>query len=271
MQRYLLPFLSFFLLASACDRVGDRKSETEVGTIALQLSDDPFPANLVSKAQVTISMIQIRGTDSLMTLSQTPHTVNLLELRNGVTASLVNKTIPVGTYDLIRLRISEAAVTMKNGTTHTLKIPSGAQTGLKVFISPPIEVVGNLTYELLLDFDVSKSFVVQGNMNTPAGIKGFIFKPVIRVQNLSSAGSLTGTVQDTSSQTLGDAQVWVEQDSIVSSTLSDTTSGHYTLLGLPVGIYTLKATLSGYDTTTVTGIQIVAANEITRNLVITPQ
>lgn len=262
MKRIITLLLTFTFLGLSCDSSdGGLGPETTTGTISLQLSDDPFPAGLVSEANVTISKIQIRGTDSLTTLSNTPREVNLLELRNGVTASLVNMKIPVGTYNLIRLIISEASVVMKNGTTHTLKIPSGAQTGLKVFISPPVQVVGDLTSELLLDFDVSKSFVAQGNLNTPAGIKGFIFKPVIRAQNLSTAGSLTGTVQDTSAQSLGNAQVWVKQDSVISFTLSDTTGGKYTLLGLPAGTYTLKATLAGYDTASVTGIQIIAANE----------
>ncbi len=268
-----LIFLAVLSLAGSACESGDKTlaPETTSGTLTIQLTDDPFPARLISKARVTLSKIQIRGTDSLMTFSSTPREVNLLTLRNGVTAALVNREIPVGTYDLLRLFISKASVVMKNGTTHTLNIPSGAQTGLKVFISPPIQVVGNLTTDLILDFDVSKSFVVQGNLNTPAGIKGFIFKPVVRVQNLSNAGQLTGTIQDTSAHSLGNAQVWVEQDSVISYTLTDTTSGKYTLLGLPAGTYTLKATLSGYDTASVSSIPIVAANETTQNLILTPQ
>ncbi len=261
---FFIPFLWL-----ACDNGGD---PTPVrGTLSIEMSDDPFPTDLVETANVTISKIEIRGEDSLLTLTEVPQSANLLELRNGVTASLVNLEIPVGSYDLVRLIITDASVVMKDGTTHTLKIPSAAQTGLKVFIDPPIQVEGDLTSELLLDFDVSKSFVVQGNIDTPAGIKGFIFKPVIRAQNLSTAGRLTGTIRDTAPLFMGNAQVWVEQDSVVSFTFSDTTTGDYGILGLPAGFYTLKATKQGYDTVSVANTQITAANETIQDLVLTRQ
>lgn len=268
MKRILsILFLSSFFWV-ACDN-GDDKT-TVMGTISIQMSDDPFPVDLVESANITISKIEIRGVDSLFTLTEVPQSANLLDLRNGVTASLVNLEIPVGSYDLVRLIIANASVVMKDGSTYTLKIPSGAQTGLKVFIDPPIQVEGDLTSELLLDFDVSKSFVVQGNIGTPAGIKGFIFKPVIRAQNLSVAGRITGTVQDTASIVMGNAQVWMEQDSVISFTLTDTTTGDYSILGLPAGTYTLKATKEGYDTVTVANTTITVANETVLNLILTP-
>jgi hypothetical protein len=35
---------------------------------------------------------------------------------------------------------------------------------------------------LVVDFDVSRSFVLQGNPETPAGVRGVIFTPTIRVE-----------------------------------------------------------------------------------------
>lgn len=67
---------------------------------------------------------------------------------------------------------------------------------MKIFIDPSIDVVGGLTAELLLDFDVSQSFVIQGNPAFPADIKGFIFKPTIKAANLSISGRLAGTITD---------------------------------------------------------------------------
>ena len=45
-----------------------------------------------------------------------------------------------------------------------MKVPSGEQTGIKVFIDPGIHVEGGISAELLLDFDLSKSFVMRGKM-----------------------------------------------------------------------------------------------------------
>src|SRR3990167_5116760 len=73
-------------------------------------------------------------------------------------------------------------------------IPSGDASGLKVYIDPPLEIRTGAVSELMLDFDVSKSFVVQGNPETPAGIKGFHFKPVVRVGNSSVHGTISGEV-----------------------------------------------------------------------------
>ncbi len=45
---------------------------------------------------------------------------------------------------------------------------------------------------MTLDFDLEKSFVVQGNPNTAAGIKGFHFKPVVKPLGYSEADSTNG-------------------------------------------------------------------------------
>ncbi|MEE8437671.1 MAG: DUF4382 domain-containing protein, partial [Candidatus Neomarinimicrobiota bacterium] len=222
-----------FLITGFITSCGDTEKKTGKGTLSIEIADDPFPSDLVDSANVVVSEIKIRGADSTLTLTQIPQEINLLDLRNGVTANLVTLEIPANTYDRVSLIISRAWIKMKDGTEYSLKIPSGAQTGLKINIDPAIVVESGLTSDLLLDFDVSKSFVVQGNINTPAGIKGFIFKPVLRAQNLSFAGSLSGIVLDTLSQAIGNALVWIEQDSVISFTLADSISGAYSILGLP--------------------------------------
>ena len=89
-------------------------------------------------------------------------------MRNGVTAELAAELVPAGEYDLLRLIVSGAIITLTDETTFDVKIPSGAQTGIKIFLDPPIAVGGGLASEVLLDFDVIQSFVVQGKRDTPA-------------------------------------------------------------------------------------------------------
>ena len=261
--------LSALLLAgtTACDLTVTE----DVGTLSVTMTDAPFPTDLVAEANVTVTKLEVReagGSDGspFLTLSETVQSFNLLDLRNGVTAALASLELPVGSYDLLRIYISEGNVVMKDGSTYNLTVPSGAQTGLKLFISPAIDVTGGVTTDLILDFDVEKSFISQGQGDT---INGFLFTPVIRVVNASTVGSLAGSIADTSAAAIADARIWVAQDSEVANSYSDA-SGNYAILGLPAGAYTASATASGYDTVAVS-IEIGAGSQTTASFELTVQ
>lgn len=51
-----------------------------------------------------------------------------------------------------------------------------------------------------------KSIVLKDNMFTPAGIKGFNCKPVLRAVNKTTTGSVEGLVTDTASVLLENAE-----------------------------------------------------------------
>ena len=116
----------------------------------------------------------------------------------------------------------------------TLDAPSGSQSGIKIFIKPELSVSGGLTSDLLLDFDVSSSFVQKSD--------GFNFKPVIKASNLSIAGTLLGTITTIEQDTIvgvDGAQVAVFiADTLNTTTFSDVDGG-YTLMGLEAGSYTV--------------------------------
>jgi hypothetical protein len=256
-----------FILNIGCEGTDDT-TDNDTGTLSVSLSDAPFPLDVVDSAIVTIDSVVIRRHDDeeisspFLTLTREQRSYNLLDLRNGVTASLTELEVPVGSYDLVRLYVHSARLVLTDGRDFDVFVPSGEQTGIKIFIDPVIEIVGGLTAELLLDFDVSKSFKLQGSLDTPAGVQGFIFSPVLRASNLSYAGRLEGMVSD-GTNPLGEAQVWIEvSDTVLTSTFSEDNSenaGEYTFLGLPAGDYTAKATLSEYDTAA-SNITITAGN-----------
>lgn len=255
---FLLSFVA--LIIHSCET-----ADTEnYGTLRMDITDAPFPIDIIDSANVTIVKAEARhkidtSDAEFIVLSEDTLTFNLLDLRNGVTATMSEVEVPAGEYDLVRLYVDEASLTIKEGETYKVKVPSGSQTGIKVFIDPPVEVTGGLTSELLLDFDLEKSFVLKGNMNTPAGIKGFNFKPVVRAVNNSEAGSLRGTVSDTTGLLLENAAVRVYQDTLVASAITDSV-GFYAISGLPAGTYDAEASLENYDTLLIEGIEITAAN-----------
>jgi len=273
----ILSAFSFLVFAGCDDSNNDSGSDS--GTISLQLTDDPFPSDKVAGTEVTINRVEIRSADEdaenpFITLSTETQTFNLLELTNEVVAPLANAEIQAGLYNQIRLFVSDATVTLQDGQTFDLKIPSGAQSGIKINVEPAIEVTGNISAEILLDFDVARSFVPRGVIGGP-GFNGFIFKPVIRASNLSTAGRITGEVAVGDSagttNTLNEAQVWVTRfDSVFSTTFSDE-QGSYALIGLPEGTYNLHATKTNFDTTTVNDVVVTAGNETEQNLTLEAQ
>ena len=267
----------------SCESLWNDTGDGDTGTLTVLLTDGPFPADLVAEANITIDSLDIREKDTqdetgaYTTLSREQGTYNLLDLRNGVTQSLTSLEVPEGVYNQIRLFVSDASILLKDGEEPPLQLPSGIHTGLKIFIRPDIVVENGITSELLLDIDVSKSFVLQGPASSQPwsrndSIKGVLFKPVLRAVNLNAAGRLVGTVTDTSAAAnpIADAQVWVELDSVISSTFTDTLTGDYQLIGLEAGFYKARATVAGHDTVSFTNVEIIAATEIDRDFALTP-
>ena len=273
----MAALVTVFAIA-ACNEENTPDLSSDTGRLNIELTDAPINIDMVQEANVTITRIEARRVldsaevDSIhpfIELSNETETYNLLELRNGVTETLVDMEVPADEYDLIRLYVDEASLTLNNGDRYSVKVPSGEQTGIKVFIEPALQVQGGLTSELLLDFDISQSFIMQGNMNTPAGVKGFIFKPVIRAVNQTTAGRIQGLVSDTSETPVDEAAVWIRKDTVISTTYSDTT-GEYAILGVPEGSYDLYAAKEGYDTLQVNNVEVIPGNITTRNLELTP-
>ena len=261
----------------------DNEVASDYGKLSVKLTDAPFPHDLVAEANVTIFKVDARykgdinlddemidststtvetdGDNPFIVLMEDEVQVNLLELTNGVTKNLADIDVPVGTYDLIRVYVEGINVVLKDGTTYDLKVPSGSQSGIKIFIKPGLNVSGGLTSDLLLDFDVSRSFVAKGGTQN---ITGFNFKPVIKASNMSTAGTLAGIVTELQEETLlgvEGAQIAVfVADTLNTTTFSDV-DGSYMLMGLDAGSYTVEVEKEGYIMQTADNVQIDAANK----------
>ncbi len=263
-------------------------SLSNMGRLIVQITDAPFPHDLVAEANVTIFKIDARQKEHEMEMdSETDEEenspfiilmeeevqINLLELTNGLTERLVNTDVPVGTYDLIRIYVKGVNIVLTDGTTFDLNVPSGEQTGIKIFIKPGLVVEGGLTADLLLDFDVGKSFVPKGNRNDFTGITGFNFKPVIKACNKSTAGTLTGvvaTIQEEVAVGLEGAQIAVFAADTLNTTTFTDEAGAYMVLGLDAGSYDVEVELEGYEMQTAEGIEITAANKTIQDFELTP-
>lgn len=272
-SKLLTLLLAVTLITIGCNSATNSSGET--GSLTVTMTDDPFPAEMVAEANVTINKIEIRedstedDSAAFTVLSEEEQSYNLLDLQNGIKTTLADLEIEAGSYDLIRLYVSEASVVLTDSTTYDLFVPSGAQTGIKIFIHPSMEITGGSDTELLFDFDVAKSFVARGNMNSPAGIKGFNFKPTLRAVVASTTGGIEGVATDTSGVALDNVHIEAIQDSVIANAFTDST-GAYAIIGLEEGIYDLRASKDGYDTLTVTGLEVTSTETTTADVELTP-
>ncbi|MEN6456185.1 MAG: DUF4382 domain-containing protein [Prolixibacteraceae bacterium] len=252
---------------TACTEDENMGNENEKGTISMLLTDAPFPGDQVAEANIVIDRIEIRkdkdpevgDTAEFFLVSEELQEFNLLDLRNGITSQIGEAELEAGIYDQIRLHIVEANIVLNDeeNTVFDLKIPSGTSSGLKINIVNGLEVTGGSTNTLILDFDVSKSFVVQGNAKAAKGIKGFIFKPVIRATVDDLAGAIDGIVATGEANTaLPNVPVEILQDTTVVSTAITDEKGYYAVIGLLPGQYWIRIDAEGYQLFELDGVLV---------------
>jgi hypothetical protein len=122
-------------------------------------------------------------------------------------------------------------------------------------------VKGGLTSDLLLDFDVSKSFVAKGSGQD---INGFNFKPVIKASNMSTTGTLMGEIteiKEGDSIGVEGAQVAVIVADTVNTTTFSDSDGGYMIMGLDAVSYTVVVEKEGYIMQSADDVKINIANK----------
>lgn len=252
------------------------------GKVNVYLTDAPFPIDLVSQTIVTIDRVEIRKQEndtteaSFITIMEEPFEVDLLTLSNGITEQLASIELEAGTYDMMRMHVTDSKVILTDGTEFDLKIPSGTSSGLKIKIEPALSVESGQTSDVLLDFDVSKSFVAKGNWKG-GKLNGFNFKPVVRCVLLDRAGRIEGIVTDTANVVLPNTSVnlWtevndIEEDSILSTAFTDD-MGQYKLIGIPEGTYYMTAVLDSFMTDTIWNVDVLKGESTQIDFKLTPE
>jgi hypothetical protein len=245
------------------------------GRVQLTVLLTDAPSMYLANAEVDIGSVELTGGEGgpvVLSEDATDGFVDLLELQGLATKVLADLEIPAGTYSQLRLMVEGARVELatgyaftSGGTTADLTVPSGAQTGIKLNLKDAdaeenqggVEITGGQTV-LVVDFDVNQSFVIQGNAETPAGIKGVLFKPTLRVVVADIAGSISGTVStelagfDLSSvvvkATPVDGTTLEPYQSLTGSATVDAADGSYTIYYLVPGDYEVSVTVDPGDT-----------------------
>ena len=286
--RILMAAASAFALAG-CD-----STSTGTGSLAVQMTDAPFPYGQVARADIFVVRIDAKAAetdateasdDSRMsgwsTIATPNAAINLLDLTGGKTTNLGSATLVTGTYQSFRLVIdaSKSSITLKDGTQPPIIWPSAARTGIKINLDHPISVTEGSSV-MILDFDLGRSFVMRGNSISQNGL---LFKPVIRAVASELTGSASGSVhQDTPTGAAavgatvevlkaGSAIDDAIPEDIVRSTLTDA-SGNFKFTFLLPGTYVVRATplaATGYLPALLTGgLTVTSATETAGKVIV---
>ena len=170
--------------------------------LSILLTDAPGD---FAEAVVTISEIYLQGEGGRLTLRSEPVTTDLLTLANK-TAELVSEAaVPPGTYGELRFVVTGGYLKIERqgggfdyyasqgydqlpaGATATgeLRMPSFAQSGLKVKLPGDGLTLGSEQKIVLVDYDVSRSF------GKAAGSSGaWVMHPVLEATEIQASGGV---------------------------------------------------------------------------------
>lgn len=254
----LLFVLGFVI--GACDNAGTGVDGSGTGTMEVRMTDAPADYDEVN---VHIERVEVNRNETgeddegeadnegWMTISEPNQTYNLLELTNGAYTVLGDTTLEAGTYNQIRLILSdEGHSVVVDGEEYSIFVPSGAQTGLKLNVNAEIEE--NITYTLLLDFDASRSVVKRGQGQASPE---YLLKPVIHASNQAVTGNIDGTVNPVEAEPVVYA---IADEDTVGSTYANEEDGYFKLIGLEERSYTISInpTNESYAVKDTTGIEV---------------
>jgi hypothetical protein len=203
-----LVIFGTILAVSSCGGSGGGSSGSGTGTLSLQITDGPVET--AEHVYIQFSGLEIQAADGKRTtlyycqdpadatktvLSDTACTtppkskqIDLLKFNGGLADSLLDSyTLPAGHYDWIRLMVDTNPMDsyiVVGGTPYDLRIPSGAQTGLKVNRGFDVPAGGSANFTI--DFDLRKSVhLANGN---------YMLRPTLRMVDNATVGWISGTV-----------------------------------------------------------------------------
>ena len=197
---------SSLVAAAALALAACNSSQLGSGSLSLRLTDAPGAD--VKSAVVTIARISLHGSGGDWVLRDEPVTVDLVDYVNTTFHLVDDASVAAGTYTELRMQITGGYVIVQDpdgaGTlvfasagylpadAHVdgqLKMPSYAQSGLKVILPGDALVVKTESKILLVDFDVAQSF------GHEAGSSGsWVMHPVVKADDLLLSGNVVATL-----------------------------------------------------------------------------
>lgn len=207
---YLLTAALFLMIAACKGGVGNAVG---YGEVIVHLTDArpflPKGADRATNLWITFSAVSVHKSGDgwiLLPLAKNPsHTIDLLQLTEGNTIEMVSPTlVEYGKYTQIRLILDSATIRFDNDpdTDSSVNIPLEY---LKIDQSFLLEVDEPKAVDIVIDFDLSKSLIVDDAFETPS----FKLHPVLHIVRASEAATINGEIDQGSFIAGHDAKVTV--------------------------------------------------------------
>jgi hypothetical protein len=141
------------------------------------------------------------GSETITDLDPSPRQIDLLQFQDGRAAILLdNVTLPAGRYEWLRLivdsepNVRDSFVELDSGAECELRVPSGAESGLKLNRGVTLPADGSVA--LTVDFKLHES------LHAPPGQRGsgvdctqaYIMRPTLRLVDNANVGAIAGHV-----------------------------------------------------------------------------
>ncbi len=261
-------------------------SSSSTGTMSLAVNDTPVDG--AQMVVVAFTGVDLMSSGNLQSFPfATERSINLLSLQGSASTQLLSGvTVPAGNYQWLRLDIDPANsyIITSTGARYPLNIPSGSQTGLKLVSGFTVDQGSQSDF--LIDFNLRQSLTESSS----GGTTSYLLNPALRLINLETAGSVSGTAASTLTingesinNTACDPAVYVYPQGttafngfdvsvsggttpITSGTLSlDSSTGlyDYTVGYLAPGTYVLALTCAGNDTSGATSLAVILPQDVT--------
>lgn len=227
-------------LLSSCSK--DDNQSTQTTPVTIKMTDAPGYYDAI---HLNIDEIEIRTSSGVESLDVDGDPFNILEYTMGKDTVIAGDDVPSGRIQEIRLKLEDEGNDIwVDGVRHSLKTPSGQSSGVKIKVQD--ELIPNVAYTLLLDFDASKSIVKTGNGQ-------YLLKPVIRAIPIATSGAITGTVTPASL-----AHVFAINGVDTVGTLANSV-GKFYFPGMSEGTYKIvvQPSVAGYLDKTIEDVQVV--------------
>lgn len=183
---------------------------------------DEMPPD-VESASIDIVQVRLRGQKGQWfskDLRSMPINFDLAQLGCTVWDNFSKFIPPPGTYDHMRLETEESGIVEHvGGEEFLLEVPSGQQTGIKIFFNPPLVVEYGKVSVCKFKYDRSKS--IQGiPKNNP---RSYHFKPVVKAE-CSDPIDLDGDDDESSSSSSSSSEESSSSSSSSSSSEENSSS-----------------------------------------------
>jgi hypothetical protein len=175
----------------------------ETGRMSVSVTD--APVDDASSVVVQFSGVAFKregeAPEAVQNLSPSPRQLDLLQYQEGRAALLLDGvTLPAGRYEWVRLivdtqeNIRDSYIVLTTGEECELRVPSGAESGLKLNRGFTLPAEGSVA--LTIDFDLRKSIHAPPGQQGSAAecTQGYLMRPTLRIVDNANVGAIAGTI-----------------------------------------------------------------------------